>query len=97
RCSFPCHLQIWRINSEHNVIYVEGCAVPGPTNGYVLIHDSILNHRRLGSETNKDKSALETPPPFPTFYPDDQEEKGKESFAKGLHSFSEPTINFAQN
>ena len=41
-------MQILRINTKHDIIYVLGNAVPGDHNGYVLIHDTLLPLRSVG-------------------------------------------------
>ena len=77
-------LKIWRINHEHNVLYVHGNGVPGPTNSWVLIYDSLLPQH-----------VPETPNPFPTIREDELLDLPPESFAADLHPYSDPTITYS--
>ncbi|ESO12028.1 hypothetical protein HELRODRAFT_121430, partial [Helobdella robusta] len=51
-------LKIWRINTKYNVIYVHGQAIPGPTNCYVRLFDTVVSKKR--------SLMLQNPPPVPT-------------------------------
>lgn len=77
-------LKIWRINTKYNVIYVHGPAVPGHVHHFVRIMDTMIPKLRH-----------KTPPPFPTFYPD-EEELPEDIWDKDLHSFLDPTITFKE-
>lgn len=80
-------LKVWRINTVHNVLWVQGPAIPGPTGAYVYIYDSLLPHRKHTAESH---------PPFPTFFQDEQE-TDEELYDKNLHIFSQPSISFVEN
>ncbi|XP_067932605.1 large ribosomal subunit protein uL3-like [Watersipora subatra] len=56
-------LQIVRINTKYNVIYLKGPNLPGPPRAYVRMMDSLLRPHLLARDAN--------PPPMPTFYPED--------------------------
>ncbi|XP_054283041.1 39S ribosomal protein L3, mitochondrial [Macrosteles quadrilineatus] len=76
-------MQVMRINTKYNILYVRGVGVPGPVNGYVYIFDTVLPLRK-----RKEKPAA-----FPTFYPEDLEEPLPEDlFHESLHMFSDPSI-----
>ncbi|XP_069194806.1 large ribosomal subunit protein uL3m isoform X2 [Procambarus clarkii] len=79
-------LKIWRINTHYNVMWVQGPAVPGATGSYVFIYDTIIPTRR---------HTTENPPPFPTFFQDEQEIE-EELYDEMLHVFSQPSISFAE-
>ena len=55
--------QVWRINTEYNVLYLTGPYTPGPTHCYTRVMDSRLYKHR--------ESMLNDPPHMPTFYPDE--------------------------
>ncbi|CAG0886510.1 unnamed protein product [Darwinula stevensoni] len=77
-------LKIWRINTKYNVIWVQGPAVPGSTNSYVYIHDTLLSTKKL-----------EESPPFPTHHPHvDKEALPEDLYDEELHAFSDATILF---
>ncbi|KAK8741075.1 hypothetical protein OTU49_002481, partial [Cherax quadricarinatus] len=76
-------LKIWRINTHHNVLWVQGPAVPGSTGSYVYIYDSLISSR---------KHTAENPPPFPTSFQDEQEVE-EELYDQDLHVFSHPSIS----
>ncbi|XP_023240348.1 39S ribosomal protein L3, mitochondrial-like [Centruroides sculpturatus] len=79
-------LKIWRINTVHNVIWVQGPAVPGSTHAFVYIFDSSVKDWCHTEESH---------PPFPTYFPDDAKEPlPEELYDKELHNFSDPTITF---
>ncbi|XP_050711171.1 39S ribosomal protein L3, mitochondrial-like isoform X1 [Eriocheir sinensis] len=79
-------LKIWRVNTLHNVLWVQGPAVPGGVGSYVYIYDSILPHRQPTSENH---------PPFPTFF-QDEEDIEEELYDEELHAFNQPSIQFAE-
>ncbi|KAH8237492.1 hypothetical protein KR038_008299, partial [Drosophila bunnanda] len=70
-------LRIWRINSKYNVMWVQGSAVAGPTNGLVYIYDTILPLR-------KNQEA----PPFPTSYEDSSDDVWYDK----VHNFKDESI-----
>ncbi|CAG2181271.1 unnamed protein product, partial [Oppiella nova] len=81
-------LKIWRINTKHNVIWVNGPAVPGPNHSWVYIYDTNVPDK---------KHSDENPPPFPTYYAEDSKEALPEDiYDKELHAFDEPTVIFEE-
>uniref|UniRef100_A0A0P4WFZ9 Large ribosomal subunit protein uL3m n=1 Tax=Scylla olivacea TaxID=85551 RepID=A0A0P4WFZ9_SCYOL len=79
-------LKVWRINTQHNVIWVHGPAVPGGVGSYVYIYDSVLPDHRHTQENH---------PPFPTCF-QDEEEVEEELYDKELHTFREPSVQFVE-
>lgn len=78
-------LKIWRINTKYNVIWVQGPAVPGHVHHYVYIMDTFLPTKKPA-----------TPPPFPTYYPEDEKDPlPEELYHPDLHVFSDPTLTFS--
>ncbi|XP_068152961.1 large ribosomal subunit protein uL3m [Drosophila tropicalis] len=76
-------LRIWRINTKYNVMWVQGSAVPGSTNGLIYIYDTILPLR-------KPKEA----PPFPTLYEDDAAALPEDIWYDQVHDFKDETITY---
>lgn len=76
-------LKIWRINTKHNVMWVTGSAIPGETNEYVFIYDTMLPLR-------KTKIA----PPFPTNFDEIDESIPDDIWDEELHDFKNETILF---
>lgn len=74
-------LQILRINTKYNVMWVTGQAIPGETNSIVYIYDSKLPLR-------KPKSAL----PFPTYYGVIDENTPEDMYDENVHKFTDPPI-----
>ncbi|XP_023302946.2 39S ribosomal protein L3, mitochondrial [Lucilia cuprina] len=75
-------LRIWRINTKYNVMWVNGSAIPGSTNGLVYIYDTILPLRRH-----------KTAPPFPTSF--EQITEGPDDiWFDQVHNFKDETITF---
>jgi large subunit ribosomal protein L3 len=80
-------LQILRINTKYNVIYVTGQSVPGETNSVVYLHDTLLPlkwHKEKGPEA------------FPTYFPHLHEDGAlpDDIFHGSVHQFSEPSIAY---
>lgn len=82
-------LQIWRINTKYNILYVSGPMTPGPTHCYVRVSDTIIRNRK--------REMMENPPYNPTFYPDQdaQEELPEDILHEDLFPLSDPSIVFA--
>ena len=84
--SFCMFLQILRMNTKYNILYVKGMNVPGPTHAYVRIYDTMLNHR---------KSVEGNTHPMPTYYPeDDSEEIQEEYFDNEIFQFTDDSIKY---
>ncbi|KDR10699.1 39S ribosomal protein L3, mitochondrial [Zootermopsis nevadensis] len=79
-------LQVLRVNTKYNVIWVKGQGIPGGTNSIVYIYDTFLPLR-------KPKEA----PHFPTYYPEDEEPLPDEIYSENLHPFTAPTIKYEEN
>lgn len=74
-------LKIWRINTQYNVLYVSGQAIPGETNSVVYIYDTVLPLRKPSK-----------PIPFPTYLGLSGEEPPEDIYDEKVHPFSDPTI-----
>lgn len=77
--------KILRINTKYNVIWIKGQNVPGETNTYCHIYDTILPLRKS-----------KTAPHFPTYLPSIAEELPEELYAEEVHPFIDPTIEFKE-
>ncbi|XP_046411611.1 39S ribosomal protein L3, mitochondrial [Neodiprion fabricii] len=77
--------KILRINTKYNVLWIHGISIPGETNSFVSIYDTILPLRRLKES-----------PSFPTYLPTADEPLPEELFCDELHPFTEPTIQFSE-
>lgn len=77
--------QIWRINHKHNVLYVSGVAVPGPTNSFCYIFDTLVHSNRRKECKN-----------FPTYYPEEHvnDPLPEEEYHPWIWDFREPTLQF---
>ena len=73
-------IQVYRINTKYNVIYVRG-PVPGHKNTYVRITDA-----------KRKPKCLEAP--FPTFIPDPSCSQLEELYAEDIHMPHEGTLVF---
>ncbi|KAL5021259.1 hypothetical protein ScPMuIL_000414 [Solemya velum] len=81
-------LKIVRVNTKFNILYVVSTSVPGPTNCYVRVYDTVLPNRIR---------ATKEPPPMPTCYPEDiSDELPEELFHEDLFRFTEPSISYAE-
>lgn len=80
-------LKIWRINNKYNILYIHGPVIPGPNHSYVRISDSCL-------PKNREKFTAQSHPPFPTYYPNQNQTIAEEYFDEELHKFTDPTITF---
>lgn len=78
-------LKVWRINTKHNIIYVNG-SVPGHKNCLVKVRDSKLPaYKDLGKNL-----------PFPTYFPDgDEEELPEDLYDENVCQPGAPSITFA--
>ncbi|XP_011176129.1 39S ribosomal protein L3, mitochondrial [Solenopsis invicta] len=80
-------VRILRINTKYNVIWVLGHNLPGETNNYVYMYDTLLPLRQF-----------KTKPNFPTYLPSITEEPlPEELYADDVHSFADPTIEFKES
>lgn len=77
-------LKIWRINTKYNVMWVQGSAIPGSTNGLVYIYDTVLPLRR----------PRENGPPVPTNFKSEEEGLPENIWFEDVHNFKDPTITF---
>lgn len=76
-------LQIWRINTKYNVMWVSGQNIPGNTNSLVYIFDTKLPCRKSTDA-----------PPFPTA--PELDDVPEEIVDETMHDFRNPTISFAE-
>ncbi|XP_011865764.1 PREDICTED: 39S ribosomal protein L3, mitochondrial [Vollenhovia emeryi] len=77
--------RILRINTKYNVIWVLGHNIPGETNTYCTIYDTLLPLRKSNA------------PNFPTYLPSNAEESlPEELYVDDVHQFAEPTIEFKE-
>ncbi|KAG7208769.1 hypothetical protein KM043_014963 [Ampulex compressa] len=75
-------IKILRVNTKYNVIWILGHNLPGETNTYCYVYDTLLPHKKPTSA-----------PYFPTFMPGVSEESiAEELYADDVHPFSDPTI-----
>ncbi|XP_014447075.2 39S ribosomal protein L3, mitochondrial [Tupaia chinensis] len=78
-------LKVWRINTKHNIIYVNG-SVPGHENCLVKVKDS-----RLPAYKDFCKNL-----PFPTYFPDgDGEELPEDLYDEDVWQPGTPSISFS--
>jgi len=83
-------LQIVRINTKFNLMYVDGFP-PGAFHGYVRIYDARSRKRQETREEERGEVAM------PTFFKDDLPgEQPENLYDKDLFDFSEPTIVFTE-
>lgn len=75
-------LEIVRINTEHNVMWVTGHNIPGEMNNIVYIFDTMLPLKRPLIK-----------PPYPTNL---NEVKPGDNFAERYHDFRKPTIFYEE-
>ncbi|XP_071482941.1 large ribosomal subunit protein uL3m-like [Diadema antillarum] len=78
RLRWTMGLKILRVNTKHNVLYVNG-SIHGRVSGFVKVKDSLIH-------------PLSAAPPFPTYYPD--EEVGEDVFDESIHNFTDPSIEY---
>lgn len=74
-------LKVWRINTTHNIIYVNG-SVPGHSNCLVKVTDTNLAVKQKGFENL----------PFPTFFADGDEELPEDLYDEEVFQFGEPSV-----
>uniref|UniRef100_A0A0E9VXN1 Large ribosomal subunit protein uL3m n=1 Tax=Anguilla anguilla TaxID=7936 RepID=A0A0E9VXN1_ANGAN len=77
-------LKVWRINTKHNVIYVNG-SVPGHRNCLVKVRDTIVP-TRLGAAQN---------PPFPPSSLTRTKSSQRTSTMRTCSRFGEPSVSLA--
>ncbi|XP_074600181.1 mitochondrial ribosomal protein L3 [Brevipalpus obovatus] len=80
-------LEIMRINTKLNIIYVKGGSVPGENGNWVYIFDSKIFEKT---------PTIQKPPPFPTYFPEEEEELPENLYHPDIHQFSDPTIIFQE-
>ncbi|KAL2733378.1 hypothetical protein V1477_014346 [Vespula maculifrons] len=78
--------RILRVNTKYNVIWVMGHNIPGETNTFCYLYDTVLPTRKL-----------KTPPYFPTYLPDlNKKPIPEDLYADDVHPFKAPTIQFSE-
>nr|XP_050853841.1 39S ribosomal protein L3, mitochondrial isoform X1 [Vespula vulgaris]XP_050853850.1 39S ribosomal protein L3, mitochondrial isoform X1 [Vespula vulgaris] len=84
--SYNVAFQILRVNTKYNVIWVMGHNIPGETNTFCYLYDTVLPTRKL-----------KTPPYFPTYLPDlNKKPIPEDLYADDVHPFKAPTIQFSE-
>ncbi|XP_074645135.1 large ribosomal subunit protein uL3m-like [Tubulanus polymorphus] len=82
-------LKIWKIDTKHNVLYVNGYRAPGPNHCYMRVYDTRLLYRI--DELN----ARNRPPPMPSYFPEDSSEPlPEEIYDEELFQMSDDTLIF---
>jgi len=79
-------LEVLRVNTKYNVIWVKGAAVAGETNSIVYIYDTRLPLRKLKEASH-----------FPTYYPEDADPLPDDTYSENLHPFTAPTVTYDEN
>ena len=87
---FQIGIQILRINYQHGVIYVKGPACPGNVGAFVCIYDC-RTHKKRAETVLPDNM-----PPFPTYFPDPSKPLPEDVYAKNVHPFDAPSIEFQE-
>lgn len=72
-------LKVWRVNTKHNIIYVNG-SVPGHKNCLVKVRDTNLPNKNS------------TPPPFPTYFTEEEAELDEDLYDGELFVHTEPSL-----
>ncbi|RWS28998.1 60S ribosomal protein L3-like protein, partial [Leptotrombidium deliense] len=82
-------LKIFRINTKHNVLFVQGHGVPGATGAWVYVYDCRIDKKR---------PKLSDPPPFPTYIPEESSSKDipENIYSPEIHAFTDPTVIFVE-
>ncbi|CAA3033280.1 60S ribosomal L3, partial, partial [Olea europaea subsp. europaea] len=79
-------LRIWRINTKHNLLFVQGPGIPGAIGSYVNVMDSRMPQKTLGE--------LKVTPPFPTATLEENSKLDAELFHEEAHKPDDPTLVF---
>ncbi|KAI3358525.1 hypothetical protein L3Q82_014936, partial [Scortum barcoo] len=74
-------LKIWRVNTKHNVLYVNG-SVPGHRNCLLKIRDTVLPNR----------SSTVLNPPFPTYFTEEEGDLDEDLYDENLFIHTEPSL-----
>lgn len=72
-----------RINTKYNVIWVKGHNIPGETNNYVYVYDTLLPLKKHVAA-----------PYFPTYFPGISPPVPEDSYANHVHIWNDPTIEY---
>ncbi|XP_038066545.1 39S ribosomal protein L3, mitochondrial-like [Patiria miniata] len=83
KMSWTVGLKVWRVDTKHNILYVAG-SVAGRKYGYIKVIDSVLPKNKK----------VKAPPPFPTFYED--EELEEELYDEEMFNFSDASIEYPE-
>lgn len=84
--SYNVAFQILRVNTKYNVIWVMGHNIPGETNTFCYLYDTILPTRKFKIR-----------PYFPTYFPDLSKNPIPEDlYADDVHPFKASTIQFSE-
>lgn len=80
-------LEILRINTKLNIIWVKGQAVPGDNGDWVYLFDSKIVEKR---------ATIDNHPPFPTYFSKDKEDLPEDIYHTKIQPFDAPTIIFEE-
>ncbi|XP_043274806.1 39S ribosomal protein L3, mitochondrial [Venturia canescens] len=78
-------VQILRVNTKYNVLWVKAQNLPGETNTLLQIYDTLLPTKKLREPCN-----------FPTYVPKPEETLPEETYADDVHPFNAPSIEFKE-
>uniref|UniRef100_A0A8D8THE4 Large ribosomal subunit protein uL3m n=2 Tax=Cacopsylla melanoneura TaxID=428564 RepID=A0A8D8THE4_9HEMI len=84
-------VEILRINTKYNVLFLKGTAIPGSVGSWVYLYDSLLPTKI------KQKAKKDIPPPhFPT-YIEDEDSAPEDLYHPDLHVPNEPSIKLEKD
>ena len=75
-------LQLYRINTKYNILYISG-QVPGTVGDFVKIQDSRAK-----------KAKFVTPPPFPTYIPDAEDPLAEDIYSEDVQPYTADSFTF---
>ncbi|XP_061839246.1 large ribosomal subunit protein uL3m [Nerophis lumbriciformis] len=75
-------LKVWRVNTKHNVLYVNG-SVPGHRNCLLKVKDTSL----------PTKQSTVHNPPFPTFFTEEEVDLDEDLYDDGMFVHTEPSLS----
>ena len=74
------------MNTRHNVLYIHG-QIPGHGNSLIKIKDTFLPSKKLQKDA----------PPFPTYYPEEDEELDEDLYDEELFRFTDTSVIYEQD
>ena len=79
---FIYFFQLYRINTQYNVLYVSG-QIPGEVGDFVKVQDSFSF-----------KQKFKSPPPFPTFIADAETVLAEDIYAEEIHPYTGESFSY---